>query len=129
MKNIISILFLVFCSFVFTECNDDINLSDDDPVSIVKLTVRCSVSPILKDGDDDDEDPDPMFEITGSVTDGNGNPVEASVELVDTPENTLQDSTTTDVAGSYIFYSVPGGTYNVVAIVNGTVVDSLSITI
>ncbi len=127
MKTYFSILLLVLCSFAFVQCDDRID-TDENPAESVKLTVRYSVSPILKDGDDD-EDPDPMFDLAGSVADSNGNPVEASVELISTPGNSLVDSTPTDNNGSYIFYDVSAGSYNVVAKVNGSVVDSVSITI
>lgn len=125
--NIISMVIFLLTIF-FTGCNDDFgsqpNNAPADKIGSVQVIIDAMASPILKDGDDNE--PEPMFEITGFVTQ-NGNPVLAELELMSIPQSTLVDSTNTDSNGGFGFYQVPSGSYNVVVIVGGNVADVIEV--
>ena len=132
MKNFLVIFSLVICALLFAQCKDHFDSLNNNPSqssgSPINVTVQASAIPLLKDGDDDD-DPEPMFEITGNVSDGFGNPIEASVELSENPGNNLINSTLTNSNGDFIFNNVMTGSYNIVVFVDGSVLDTINVTI
>jgi hypothetical protein len=123
--NIISTVIFLLTIF-FTGCNNDEMPGKNLPkasAGSVQVKLEATASPILKDGGDD-EDPEPMFEITGFVTQ-NGNPVLAEVELLSMPQSTLVNSTNTDSNGGFGFSKVTAGLYNVIVYVDGNVADTI----
>ena len=65
--------------------------------------------------------------VSGTVTDSDGNPLEAAVTLEQ--DGVQVDSTTTDGSGNYLFDSISDGSYTVVAEADGYVSQSESITV
>jgi hypothetical protein len=125
--NIISMIIFLLTIF-FTGCNNDEMPGKSLPkasAGSVQVKLEATASPILKDGEDDNL-PDPMFDITGFVTE-NGNPVQAELELLSMPQSILVDSTNTDSNGGFEFYQVPSGSYNVVVYVDGSVADIIGV--
>jgi hypothetical protein len=126
MKSIIFSLVVILFTIFFTGCNDDMGVQEKNGPSVnaglVQVKFETITSPFLKDGDDDDE-PEPItFRITGTVT-SKSNPVQAAVELVSMPDNSLFESATTDSGGGFDFNKVPSGLYNLVVIVDGNVAN------
>lgn len=123
MKSLFFSFVFILLAAGFTACNKDFETpAGSEPsanTSAVQLKLSATASPYLKDGDDDNE-PDPMFCISGTVTQ-NGSPVTAEVQLTATPGDSLVDSTTTDSNGGFKFDQVTKGNYNVVVIVGGNV--------
>lgn len=129
MKTLFLAIVFFLYAFAFTGCNDDFGTPNGSVSSAsngsIQVKVSATASPYLKDGDDDDE-PEPMFCITGVITES-GNPISAEVELMSLPQSTLVDSTNTDSNGGFEFNQVPSGSYNVVVIVDGNVIDVSSV--
>ena len=128
MKTFIFSFISILFAILFVGCKENSVMNEDLPlVSVVgiQVSLKTNTSPVLKDGGDDDF-PEPMFFVTGMVTE-NGNPVQAMVELVATPESSLIDSANTDSDGGFVFYQVPSGLYNVVVIVDGDVAEAIPV--
>jgi hypothetical protein len=128
MKSKVSFLIIALFTVLFVGCNDEAEMPGKNlpkaSTGAVQVKLEAAASPILKDGDEND--PEPMFQITGVITQ-NGNPVQAEVELMSMPQSTLVDSTNTDSYGGFGFYQVSSGSYNVVVYVDGNVADIIGV--
>ena len=129
MKTIIISLVSILLTICFTGCKDDFGTPEGSVpsanASSIQVKFKTNASPILKNGEDDNE-PDPMFGITGVVTQ-NGDPVQAEVKLMSMPQSTQVDSTNTNSDGGFEFYQVPSGSYNVIVVVGGGVAEIIEI--
>ena len=81
----------------------------------------------LKTGEEEDDDPVPDT-ISGQVT-NNSQPLAAGVDLLNSTNNNLVQTTATDTDGYFYFYNLESGTYVVKVVINGEIVETINVTI
>lgn len=113
---------------LFARCEKELFTSSRDSNDKIKIELFYGNTYNLKEGEEDDDEPVPDT-LPGRVSSGSQFLFNARVDLLNSINSNIIESTFTNINGYFCFYDVETGTYIIIVKVDGEIVETIYVTI